>query len=357
MIYRTMNILLLCLVLLIATEAFQTTHHYSTTGTALYYFRKDSPPDFYEKYDDENALHIPNRIGITTANWKDEEDATDALTLLVETGVSLVSCENSKSEEMLGRALEDQEYDVAVACSYNTRFKTGGGKSFIVNSLQNSIDRLSSISSVQLVQAKSSRFSLVGLNGIADGMLESIDDGNCDYVGMIDMAPGKLKSMVNKMRKRDDAVSSNRFEYSLANRKNEKWIKRCKKLGVIPFIQYPFGKDFIASGRWTSDDPIHKKTRPFSLKTLDKYELLHSALYRIANLAQGRASSEFSRKQSKDTTTEVTAASVALNYVIAKGGVPLVDVYNEETAAEVIGCLGWKLEEDEIEMLDLASEG
>ena len=57
-----------------------------------------------------------------------------------------------------------------------------------------------------------------------------------------------------------------------------------------------------------------------------------------------------------EMSNEVTSAQVAINYVIAKGGVPLVDVYDADTAHEVKMSLGWKLTSDEVDMLDSAAD-
>lgn len=54
--------------------------------------------------------------------------------------------------------------------------------------------------------------------------------------------------------------------------------------------------------------------------------------------------------------TDITAAQVALNYVIAKGGVPLAEVNNPEQAEEVLGCLGWDLTGEDVSMLDSAAD-
>lgn len=54
--------------------------------------------------------------------------------------------------------------------------------------------------------------------------------------------------------------------------------------------------------------------------------------------------------------TDITTTQVALNYVVAKGGVPIPEVNNPNQAEEVIGCLGWVLSDDEVSMLDAASD-
>jgi aryl-alcohol dehydrogenase-like predicted oxidoreductase len=47
---------------------------------------------------------------------------------------------------------------------------------------------------------------------------------------------------------------------------------------------------------------------------------------------------------------------VAINYIVAKGGVPLVEVNSPKQADELIGCLGWSLNDDEVAMLESAAE-
>ena len=54
--------------------------------------------------------------------------------------------------------------------------------------------------------------------------------------------------------------------------------------------------------------------------------------------------------------TDITPAQLALNYIIAKGGVPLPEVNNPNQAKEVTGCLGWTLTDEEVSMLEAAAD-
>mmetsp|Transcript_1447 Transcript_1447/g.1944 ORF Transcript_1447/g.1944 Transcript_1447/m.1944 type:complete len:368 (-) Transcript_1447:48-1151(-) len=349
----------------ITSNAFQNPQ--PSTHTSALNLKSSFAPDFYESYDDENSMHIPNRIGFTMDEWKGDEDPADVMSSVVESGISLLSCSDDSDKDLLGRALSKQECEVMVACSYNARFKFIGGESSILNAMEQSLQKLTSVSEAKLLQARASRFSSIRSNSIADGLLECIDEGFCEHGGVIDMPPRKLRSMVRKMEQRDEILVSNQFEYSLVNRKNEKWIERCKDLEVIPLIRNPLGKDLLASARWTSDDPLYQGKRAFSNKKLEQYEPLHSMQFSVLNKVQKRVAGASRLPELKDykarryedkkrQTGKVTPAQIAINYVIAKGGVPLVDIYDEETANELIGCLGWKLNKDEVELLDQASE-
>lgn len=340
----------------------------SSSHSSALYLKSSFAPDFYNSYDDENSMHIPNRIGFTMDEWKGEEDPSGVLSSIVEFGISFMSCSDDSDKDLIGSAISKQEYDVMMACSYNARFKFSGGETSIVNTMEESLQKLTTISEAKLLQARASRFSLIGLNSIADGLLECIDEGFCEHAGVIDMAPGKLRSMVRKMEQRDEILVSNQFEFNLVNRKHEKWIRKCKDLGVVPLIRNPLGKDLLASARWTSDDPLYQGKRSFSNKKLEQYEPLHSMQFGILEKVQKRVGVGADRgpelkdyrarryEDKKKKSGKVTPAQIAINYVVAKGGVPLVDIYDEETADELIGCVGWKLNKDEVDLLDQASE-
>ena len=51
---------------------------------------------------------------------------------------------------------------------------------------------------------------------------------------------------------------------------------------------------------------------------------------------------------------DVTTTQIAINYVRAKGAVPIVSVTNMRMANELLGCLGWDLSEEEVDELDKA---
>ena len=54
--------------------------------------------------------------------------------------------------------------------------------------------------------------------------------------------------------------------------------------------------------------------------------------------------------------TDITTTQIALNYIVAKGGVPVADVNNPKQAQEVIGCLGWELSDEEVSILEAAAD-
>ena len=53
---------------------------------------------------------------------------------------------------------------------------------------------------------------------------------------------------------------------------------------------------------------------------------------------------------------DITPMQVAINYIVAKGAVPIPVVKNNQDAEELLGCLGWGLNDEEVAILDSAAD-
>jgi len=203
------------------------------------------------------------------------------------------------------------------------------------------------------------------IKGMADVVLEQ---GISNYVGVVNVSPLRMRRLNNKLEKLELSLTTNTFEFSLTNRKKEKWINACKMLGVIPLIKNPLGSG-LASGQYTATNPsgglVSNDAKPFSFKTLEKYQPLHSVLESVAERVRTRVIRESRDVQDKKLgrkgkppklNTDITTTQVALNYIVAKGGVPLMEVNNPKQANEVMGCIGWVLNDDEVSMLESATD-
>jgi len=269
------------------------------------------------------------------------------------------------AEHIVGKCMdENSEIAPIISTTYDGSFKhmlTNGFRvAGVVKALQQSCQRMET-TSVELFQAKKSFSKRV----LAKGLADAVDRGLCNYVGVVDMNRGELKAMVKKLDELDCALTSNQFEFSLTNRKNMALIDVCKALKVIPLIRNPLGDGDLASGRYTATNPTGQGGgRPkFSFKLLDSLSPLHSVQEMVAERVSSRVRREQkdlkgrskSRFPPPEVNTSISTTQVAINYVIAKGGVPLVDVYNTKSAEEVKGCLGWALTDDEVDLLDKAA--
>jgi aryl-alcohol dehydrogenase-like predicted oxidoreductase len=154
----------------------------------------------------------------------------------------------------------------------------------------------------------------------------------------------------------------------LTNRKALKsgLLEECKELGVIPLIRNPLDTNGLASGRYTATNPsggdAGSASGPFKFSLLEKLQPLHQVQETIAERVSNRIKRENRRLRGArrsdeigEINTDITTTQVAINYVVAHGGVPLVDVYDTESAGVLKGCLGWSLTDEEMDMLDKAA--
>ena len=149
----------------------------------------------------------------------------------------------------------------------------------------------------------------------------------------------KLRKLSRALDDKDVQLTSNAFEFSLTSRKHEKRFDACKTLGVIPLVTNPLDGG-LASGVYTATNPSGGAAggaAKFDFKVLDKLQPLHSVQETVADRVRTRVIREMRDMQDRyksrygpppKINTDITTTQVAINYVIAKGGVPLV----EETA-------------------------
>lgn len=355
--------------------------------------------DFLSDYDDENDFHIPNRIGVSTRCWGDERegfvpsgklkkkqlregkfvpgDLQMAYNKLLEEGILLFETSpaygrsmanmNLSSEAILARFIKEyEESDTAplLVDTFDNQIwqRTSGA---LTSALTASCEKLEQ-PVVDVYQTKNVGWLPSG--GIIKGMAESIiEQGTANFVGVQDVSPLRMRRLNQKIENLGFSISTNSFEFSLVNRKKEKWIDASKTLGVVPLVRNPLGSG-LASGQYTATNPsggVASAGTKFTFDTLEKYQPLHSVLESVAERVRTRLIKE-SRELKKDRSrrsgpepkinTDITTTQVAWNYVVAKGAVPLAEVNSPAQAEEVIGCLGWSLSEKEIGILESAAD-
>lgn len=366
--------------------------------------------DFQAEYDDENDFHIPNRIGFTTKAWGDESagfkagkklkkkeiksgkylagDLQVAFDKLMENGITFVDTSENfgvasrakslSAEQILCQCLDtnmDASPIVASTMSNPWRsIKQGTGLRFggsaITKAIEGSGDRLGT-SGIDLYQVPSNMFYVGAPGTVAKSLCAAMDQGLINNIGVKNMSKSRMKNFNSKLNKIGGyTLTSNQFEFSLVNRKAWKsgLITACKSLGIVPVASNPLG-DGLASGVFSAADPTGGQlgqksgSQPFDFKTLEKYSTLHDMITTVRGKVQKRLEKENSKlKDRRDRyggqsiNTEITTTQIAINYIIAKGCVPMPSVKNPKEADEIIGCIGWSLSDDEVKMLDNAAD-
>lgn len=369
------------------------------------------PIDYLADYDDENELHIPNRIGFGTARWGDvnkgfvaegrlkkkqvEEgkflpgDLQVAYNTLLNNGISFIDTSESygissrpsslSAEHMLGRfAEENLNNSPLLATKFanpytnflnHPRIRVGGNA--VLNAASESCARLET-SGVELYQIQSTFLYGGGAGALADGLARALDRGLANHVGLCHASPRKMKHFQRLMDRRGFSLSSNQFAFSLTHRRALKdgTLAACKDLGIVPIAHTPLDGG-LASGKYTANNPsggTMGRVRYDFKKVLEPLIPLHEAQLRVAGKVKERLKKEWQDEKDmrlrkslrygpgNDFNREVTPAQVAINYVVAKGAVPIPGIKNNKEAEELLGCLGWGLNEEEVAILDQAAD-
>lgn len=367
--------------------------------------------DFMAEYEDENEFHIPNRIGFGTKDWGDSTagfrfgkklkkkelkrgmflagDLQVAYNKLIDAGIVYVDTsetygyENRKnnlsSEQILGKVqTANVDSSSLIATTMSNPWKSllrlyGGGikgslrygRRGILKSIKASAGRLG-VSAIDSYQVPHHMLYIGFPNVVTDALIMAMDEGLVNNVGVCNFDKNSMKRFARKLSGKGYQLVSNQFEFSLINRKAYKsgLIQTCKRLGVIPLAHTPLGRG-LASGIYTNTNPTGGQAsgvQPFDFKTLDKYDVLHGMLATVASKVKKRLTKENQElmnrrsRYNEPINTDVSTSQIAINYVVAKGCVPIVGIKNPKEADELIACLGWGLTSDEVKMLDDAAD-
>ena len=141
-----------------------------------------------------------------------------------------------------------------------------------------------------------------------------------------------------QLRKRDLRLASNQIEFSLLRTypESSRLLATCAELGVVPLAYSPIGQGRL-TGKYSATNPP-KGRRNFSSFPMAKIDEIVAKLRQIGDAHDGK-----------------TPSQVALNWIIAKGAVPIPGAKNLAQGTENAGALGWSMDPAELAALDAAA--
>jgi aryl-alcohol dehydrogenase-like predicted oxidoreductase len=203
----------------------------------------------------------------------------------------------------------------------------------LLSSLRASLERLG-LERVDLYQIHGP-ISLRGHAAIAEALAGAHQQGLVRAVGVSNYSVRETRSIDAQLRKRGLRLASNQIEFSLLRRSPETsgLLAACAELGVVPLAYSPIGQGRL-TGKYSASNPP-PGNRNFSAHPMEKVDEVVAELRRIGEANGGR-----------------TPSQVALNWIIAKGAVPIPGAKNREQAEQNAGALGWMMSEEHVAALD-----
>lgn len=269
------------------------------------------------------------------------EEVRQAFQVFIHEGIYLVDTAelygNGLSERLLGRFLKETDQPVLVATKFFPwpwRF----GRASLPRALKGSLGRLG-IENVDLYQIHWPS-PLMSTDTMMEGLAECVRSGLARTAGVSNFGQTRMLAAYSALARHNVPLASNQVHYSLLNRTVEKngTLARCKELGIRLIAYSPLEKGLL-TGKYTAENPPPGARSRQYAGLLGRLDSVLKLLTEIGQDHGGKSN-----------------AQVALNWTICKGSLPIPGAKNAEQAQENAGALGWRLTDEEVGRLDLASD-
>jgi aryl-alcohol dehydrogenase-like predicted oxidoreductase len=242
-----------------------------------------------------------------------------------------------RSERILGALVREGTQPVMVATKYFPWPWRLTSVSFLT-ALRGSLDRLG-LDAVDLYQVHRPT-PLMRPEYMMDAMFACVRSGMCRSVGVSNFDEADLVRAHEALARHGAPLASNQVHYSLLRRQVEQngLLARCKELGVRVIAYSPLEMGLLTGKYGPGKPPPGNR----GLRYAGVIGRIGPLLNTISDIGQEHGGK--------------TNAQVALNWLIAKGTLPIPGAKTAAQAQENAGALGWSLTEDQIARLDRASD-
>ncbi|HEY5982877.1 MAG TPA: aldo/keto reductase [Anaerolineales bacterium] len=244
---------------------------------------------------------------------------------------------SGRSERFIGEFASSTETSPLVATKFFP-WPWRLSRKAIPRALRASLKRLS-MQDLYLYQVHSPN-SLLSPEAMAEGLVECMEAGLTRCVGVSNFDEGQMLRVYTTMARHSVFLASNQLHYSLLHRQAEKngLLARCKELGITLVAYSPLEMGLLTGKYGRSHLPPGSR----ALRYASVVGRLQPLLKRMTEIGQDQGGK--------------SNAQIALNWVIAKGALPIPGAKNGRQAAENAGARGWSLTPDEVASLDEVSD-
>ncbi|MBD1922302.1 aldo/keto reductase [Microcoleus sp. FACHB-831] len=273
-------------------------------------------------------------------------EVLDAFDAALDAGVSFFDTAEiygfGESESLLGQFMQRTTKSVQIATKYFPlpwRFTAQS----VSDTLTDSLKRLK-VEQVTLYQVHSPLNFLMSAETLMNALADEVKRGRIVSVGVSNYSAEQMREAHKILAARGVPLAVNQVPYSLLNRKIETngILDAARELGVTILAYSP-----LAQGLLTGKYTVEQYKEPTGARRIDP-RFSRSGLEKIAPVTS--VLHELGEKYDK------TPAQVALNWLIAQGGVvPIPGAKTAQQARQNAGALGWELAESEVARLEEVS--
>jgi aryl-alcohol dehydrogenase-like predicted oxidoreductase len=206
-----------------------------------------------------------------------------------------------------------------------------------VKSLQKSLERLKlNYVDIYLVHGPIHPQSIARA---AQGMAKCVELGLTKAVGVANYSRNDMLEMKAELLKYGIPLAVNQCEFNVLRRypevSDEGVMSTCHAEGIV-FQSYSSLAQSRLSGKYSAENPPPKSYQ-FSSYPMDVVDQVLDVLRKVGG-RRGKS-----------------VPSVALNYCLSKGALPLVGIRNPEQAQDAVNALGWRLTREDVVEIDKVS--
>ena len=275
-----------------------------------------------------------------------EKDLINAVHSAIASGITMFDTADTyglgKSEEILGKALDNRRNAVVIATKFGVRVE--GGKTFYDNSrewinyaVEHSLRRLRT-DYIDLYQVHY-RDGKTPISDVIESLERLKEAGKIRYYGLSNIHRGELEELKHFKGK----FVSFQDEYSLACRKNETDIfELAEKLEMTPLTWGSLGQG-ILTGKYDKDCKFAANDR----RSREIYVNFHGQKL-IKNLDIVEVLKKIAKKRNR------TVSAIAIRFILDffKNSIVLAGIKNPLQVSGNCDAFGWSLDTEEIKELD-----
>jgi aryl-alcohol dehydrogenase-like predicted oxidoreductase len=270
-----------------------------------------------------------------------DADLREAFQVSIREGIHFVDTAEvygaGRSERLVGQFARETDQPVLVATKYFPWPWRLTRKSMLL-ALKASLGRLQT-EAVDLYQIHWPS-PLQNPETLMEAMVSCAESGMARAVGVSNFNQADMLRAYSTLARHNLALASNQVHYSLLRRQPEKngLIARCKELGIRVIASSP-----LEMGLLTGKYGVHKPPPGNrGLRYANVISRIGPLLQLMTQIGQDHGGK--------------SNAQVALNWLMAKGALPIPGAKNLKQAVENAGTLGWALTAEEVATLDAASD-
>ena len=193
-----------------------------------------------------------------------------------------------------------------------------------------------------------------------DGLADAYHKGIAKNVGVSNYGPSLLKRAHAHLAARGVPLASNQIHFNLLYRRQGSLdtVAACNELGVACLAYYPLAMGLL-TGKLTPQGLAERTdTRGRELRRYleggapEPFEFPATA----GAIPEGGIRPVLVALQDVAARVKKTPAQVALNWIVCKGAIPIPGASSEMQIRDNAGALGWRLEPEDVAMLDAAAD-